>query len=629
MADPYVGAARTVLGQGLGMGWGDEAEAWLRSKIGQRPPYEQNLAAIRGEIGEYHKEHPVLAPAGEFAGGVLPGLAALMIPGGQPAGAAQLARAAAPATSGLLKSGALGALAGVVAGAGSADRDRASGALAGGALGGALGATVPVVMRGASAGAKWLAERLNPTAAGAETSAVRSLNSQLARSNVTPADLSARMTADKAAGVPSMLLNATPRLEKSARTVVKRAGEGAEVLENALHGQRLGSRERVQQQVVKGMNPGEYYDDLAKLQDDMKALAGPAYEKAYQHGEVKDPEVLKYLELPQFKQGLKAAEELLAAEGRKLDTSKPTVEVLDQVKRGLDTLIEGQTDAMTGRTTSLGRVYTQKKREFLNALDKAVPDYELARGIYAGGAELSDAMRKGLNEFNRMDHEQVLNLVKDMNKSEKEAFRTGVARNLYSKIMDPGGNINAAQKLIGSPEMQQKMRPLFDNPKEFDLFKYALERESQLYHTAGRIVGGSDTAENQQLIKQFDGEDGVGPFLERAVTGGFRSSLANSALRAMGKTQMGDMKAGKMAEMLMSRDPHEVAAVVKLLEEQAAADAPKALRATAREMGAVTGLTTMSPTAPNAREDEIPNVSIEEAVSAPGKRLYDIEDALK
>ena len=29
--DPYVGAARAALGQGLGMGWGDEAEAWLRT----------------------------------------------------------------------------------------------------------------------------------------------------------------------------------------------------------------------------------------------------------------------------------------------------------------------------------------------------------------------------------------------------------------------------------------------------------------------------------------------------------------------------------------------------------------------------------------------------------------------
>ena len=33
--DPYLNTARAVLGQGVGMGWGEEAEAWLRSKLGK------------------------------------------------------------------------------------------------------------------------------------------------------------------------------------------------------------------------------------------------------------------------------------------------------------------------------------------------------------------------------------------------------------------------------------------------------------------------------------------------------------------------------------------------------------------------------------------------------------------
>ena len=121
----------------------------------------------------------------------------------------------------------------------------------------------------------------------------------------------------------------------------------------------------------------------------------------------------------------------------------------------------------------------------------------------------------------------------------------------------------------------------------------------------------------------------MGPFIERAVTGGFRSSLANSALRAMGKTQMGDMKASKLAEMLMSKDPHEVAAVVRLLEEQAAADAPKAFRATGLERGVVTGLNAMAPTAPIVSRGAPEGTSIDDAAAAQSKPNYDIEDALK
>jgi len=56
-ANLYVGAARAALGQGLMMGWGDEAEAWLKSKIGDGS-YEQNLAKIHDEYGQYTKENP-------------------------------------------------------------------------------------------------------------------------------------------------------------------------------------------------------------------------------------------------------------------------------------------------------------------------------------------------------------------------------------------------------------------------------------------------------------------------------------------------------------------------------------------------------------------------------------------
>ncbi len=91
-ANPYVGAARAAIGQGLGMGWGDEGEARLRSKLGQGQ-YEDLVKQIRSEYGQYAKENPYTAGALEFGGGALPGVAAMMIPGGQAAGVAQLLRA--------------------------------------------------------------------------------------------------------------------------------------------------------------------------------------------------------------------------------------------------------------------------------------------------------------------------------------------------------------------------------------------------------------------------------------------------------------------------------------------------------------------------------------------------------
>jgi len=62
-ANPYVGAARAAVGQGLGMGWGDEAEAWLRSKLAGSQGYESELARINKEYAQYSKENPFVAPA--------------------------------------------------------------------------------------------------------------------------------------------------------------------------------------------------------------------------------------------------------------------------------------------------------------------------------------------------------------------------------------------------------------------------------------------------------------------------------------------------------------------------------------------------------------------------------------
>jgi hypothetical protein len=429
------------------------------------------------------------------------------------------------------------------------------------------------------------------------------MSKAMTESKMSPKDIEQVMAADKAMGIPGVAANVNPALTDLAKAVAQRTGEGTRKIEKTILEQRLGTRERTQQQVTKALKPGDYYDDLAKLQQDLRTKAAPHYEAAYAYGEVTDPKVLEFMKLPQFQKGLKEAEGLLAAEGRKMPTIPimdeagnkvgekvaPTVEVLDQVKRGLDSLIEKETDAVTGKSSSLGRIYTQKKNEFLGALDEAVPDYATARAVYRGDAELMDAMRKGINEFGKLDHEQVIKMVAKMSNGEKDAFRTGVTRDLYDKIMKPSGNFNAAQRLIGSPEMQAKLQPLFNNPAEFQLFKNALERESQLFQQSNKILGGSETAKNLIAREKLDETGGLGEAVAQGALGNWGSSLSNLALSSMRKGQMNEDMTSKLADMLMAKDPHEVAAVVKLLEQYQTGLIPKAVRASAAEAGAVTG----------------------------------------
>lgn len=657
-SDALVGGARAALGQGLGMGWGDEAEAWLRSRMGQGS-YEDQLKRIRGEYAQYAAQNPFTSGALEFAGGALPGVAAMMLPGGQPAGAAQLQRSTAGA---LARLAAMGSATGAVAGAGSAEEGgRLSGASSGALIGGTLGAVTPLAMRGVKGGLNWTRERLFPSQAQASERATKLLNEAVQqRSGMTPQQMEAAMAADRAMGVPSMVANVSPATARLARGAAKVGGAGAEQLEQQLGRQKLGSRERAYQQTVQGLKPKDFYDQEEQLVSELRNKARGLYDAAYSVGEVVDPKIMRIVDTPELKSAWDTARKIAdteaslakirgedpaqfrlrevyefvtAPDGRVvgLKTKEmPDVRTLDYMKRALDAQIKTGYTSDNAATRANVSVLKDIRNELRDTLKAAVPEYGAALKGYAGDIEVIDSLRRGFNEFNRLDHEQIIKMVAGMTPSEKEAFRTGVARNIYSQVMTPSGNMNAAQRIIGSPEMQAKLQPLFDNPAEFKLFKAALERESQLFAQANRILGGSDTAENQQLIAAIEGSGStVGEAIQRTVTGGTSGGLSALVLGALSKARMTEKTAEKLAEMLTARDPAEVAAVVQALEKFNAAAAPRAVRASAAEAGAVTGTAaaiTPAPLEEQPRKSLVREVGAEE--NAPATRsLADDVDA--
>lgn len=645
MADQAVGAARAALGQGLGMGWGDEAEAWLRSKLGQGS-YEDQLSKIRGEYAQYAKESPFTAGSLEFAGGVAPGVAAMFIPGMQPA--------AASSTMGAIgKMAGMGALSGGVSGAGAAkEGERLGGAGQGAAVGTVFGGAAPVVLRGAGAGAKWLAERLAPTERRISDVAAGKMNQALREAKMTPQQIEQAMAQDRAMGVPSVTANVNPALVDLADAVAQRTGSGARKVEETLTKQKLGARERAYTQAKKGLQPGDYYADEQKLVEDLRSRAKGMYDQAYAHGTVDDPRINEVLKNPEFagffeKAKAIANKEALAAKLRGEDPSPyqlediyklgkdaqgnvfvesvklPDVRTLDYMKRGIDATIDSYYS--TGKSAE-AKGLRDLRKVFVSAIDENAPEYAKARGTYAGDMEVLDAMRAGMNDFGKLDHEQIIKMVSGMSQAEKEAFRTGVARDLYSRVMNPSGNLNAAQRIIGPPEMQAKLQPLFDNPGQFNLFKNALERESQLFSQANRVLGGSQTGKRTQMREQLETQPGVGDVVSGAVTGNFWTSLSGMAARTIGKANITEKTASKLADMLMSKDPHEVAAVVKLLEEQAAGASPRAARAGAAEAGATTGTTSAVWPAPYPQEQAADIEAVDTTAAPAGP---DIEEDIR
>lgn len=643
---------RALLGQGLGMGWGDEAEAWLRSKLPGGKTYKQEKAKIDKDYAQYSRKHNVLAPVAEFTGGVLPTVAAVVGTGftggaGAPAAAATGARTLGAlsrlAANPYVRGAVTGAVTGGISGAGSAkEGERVQGGTTGAIIGGATGTALPVVLRTGRAGSQWLRSRLASSDGAVDSQAAQKVNRALQQQNMTPQQAAIKVAEDKAMGVPSTLANTGKRTVALTEVLAQRPGTAPEIVENALEGQRLGARERTYGQVRQAISPGDFYGEETKLVEQLRRQADTLYDKAYEFGAVNDGRIQDVLQHPRFQGFYNKAREIadteaMSARLRGEDPTKfqlaeiytvdpngvatltkvPDVRTLDYIKRGIDATIDAGFRGQ-GMSTAEANALKDLRKVFVNTIDEATggvdSPYFKARQVYSGDMEVLDAMRKGMDDFNKLDHEEIIKLVKDMTPTEKEAFRTGAVRNIYGRIMSPSQNINAAQRVIGAPEMQAKLQPLFDSPEKFDLFKAALERESQLFQQSNQILGNSATFRRQAANAEFN-ENDAGAFVGDMISGGgFYNSITNAAARLARSAQMSDAVAGKTAKLLMSSDPADVAAAVRLLEDEAAKAIPREVNFVAGELGAITGTSAAFPSPP--MDESAPVANIEQDLSA-------------
>ncbi|MGA1354453.1 MAG: hypothetical protein ACO32I_06735 [Candidatus Limnocylindrus sp.] len=657
---------RALLGQGLGLGWGDEAEAWLRSKIGDRA-YEQELADIRREYGEFAQRRPTAAFSTELAGGALPAAIAALTTTGTggaagPAGAGALGRIAAnPVARGI----ATGILSGGIAGAGAAEEgERLPGSAVGAVLGGGMGGIMPLAFRGASSAADWLRERIAPSAEDVTRGAARRINRALGRADegrgMSPQEAAQRLAEDRARGIPSTLANVDPALVGLAETVAQRSGASSNIIEAQLGRQMSDVRERVMGRTGRALKAGRYYDEEQALASDLRTRARDLYEDAYSFGTVDDSRILTVLQNPQFKRFFDKARDIadtekmaaslrgedpskyeltpiymMDAAGNITETALPDVRTLDYIKRGIDTVIERGFEG-EGISKAEASALRDLRRQFVNAIDEATIDpntgvsaYALARRDYAGDMEVLDAMRTAREKFTRLPPEEVADFVSTASRAEVDAFRTGAFRNIYDKIMESPQNFNAAKRIVNSPQTMDRLRPLFDTQAQFNLYKAALLREAQLFDQSSKILSGSPTARRLQAREEFEGGVPVGEVIANTINSGFMNSLSLLAGNVARSAKMPDEIAAETSRLLMSSNPSEVAAAVKILEDYAAKSAVGAKNLTAAEMGAIMGATTATMPAPDAGTE---GPTIERALEQrriPGEALTSIEEALR
>ena len=355
----------------------------------------------------------------------------------------------------------------------------------------------------------------------------------------------------------------------------------------------------------------------------LRSGARSAYDEAYKFGAVDDPRILSLLkDNPNFKEAFKRAQviaknemdadilaggdgsafklipyEIVEGKGGELSMSMlPDVRTLDYIKRGLDDLIRKGFDG-TGMAPAQANSLKQLRNQFVKVLDEVtevdgVSAYANARKLYAGDMEVIEALDDGFKNFGKMAPEQVAKTFENLSEAEAEAFLTGASRNLLDKLTKPSTNANYAQRIIGSPDMRKKIQMLFPAAGEegLALYEAALLREAQLFREINRITGGSSTAQRQAGKAALGEGEAMGDVAADAIsTTGVTSALVQMVSKIVRQSSLPTTTQERMARMLMSDNPEDVATVVQALEDFSLRQIPKDIALNRREAAYVYG----------------------------------------
>ena len=533
--------ARSALGQGLLLGFGDEAEAGVRSLLSDET-YDDALKDVRGELKGFKKENPGTALAAELGGGLVTGGGLGLLGAGTRLGKSILQRTG---VTGL--GAATGATEGAIAGAGTTDGDlgdRAFGSLVGGTLGGTLGATVPAAV---SIGKDVIGKATLPFRGtqAIEDAAGRKVVQAIEKSGKSVEDVQKGL--DEGIVANQMIADVGTGTQRLGRGSAAVSGEGQDIAAKALDERQLALGDEIADDINKvfGVNQSSA-DVIDDIVDRQKINAADDYKKAFFETPdevpfMRDPdgsglttrdlppmersagvdEFKDFFKLPIFKQAYNKAKTLASLQGEKLPTLKNllkdektsdviTVKQLHYIKMGLDEFIDvGKRQGSLGKQTQ--RELLQKRQSFIDQVDDVSNGfYKKANAKFAGDMRLREAVELG-GDFTKSTPDQIERIIKKLSPSEKQGYLVGVADSIRNQADSAKDMANVADRLFGTPKKRKQLEALFPSKKAFSQFEKRMKARINQVKTRTTVNVGSRTAPLGEDIADVKG--GLGMFL--------------------------------------------------------------------------------------------------------------------
>ena len=551
------GALRTIA-QGVLLGFGDEAEAYIRSTF-TGEDRDALLKEIRGDIKSFARARPALATGLEVGGAIFPSL----VPAGLVARGALAGAKAGGLGRTALQGAKYGAAEGAVAGFGAGEGglgSRLESAAMGGAVGGTLGAAAPfAVAAGADVGARALDGLGLSGPQRAAKLAERRVGKALEREGLTPEGALEQLQRAQAAGAPMMLADigeATRGAAYAAQAVPSAARTG--VLESMIE-RSVEQGGRIADVTAEKMDATGAYglDFLEELYDNQAAKFKPLYDAA--DVDIPAEPFRKFAERKVFKDAFKAVqsradtlgEEPLADLATTLEGDTVPTSYLQKIAQGLDRVINANTDTVTGKLNDTARDVLTVRNQFKSEIGELNEAFKKADAQFADYSDMRRAFDVG-DSFEKLSEQEFARKIAKMKPDEVEAMKVGMITKIRN-IASGSDRTDYVQRLFGSPKRREALRKAFPDEASFDQFEEYMRAEAAIQRTQRRVLGGSDTQRNIQEMA----EQGVDPAaMLQLITGGRGEAVRQAAGALSTRMQgIGAPVAEQMSEMLFARTP--------------------------------------------------------------------------
>lgn len=321
-------------------------------------------------------------------------------------------------------------------------------------------------------------------------------------------------------GVPMTGADTAPELLSLAGAATRFSPTAGGTARNIMQERNLGQLGRYRQAIERDLGP---IANIPQRSEDLiqqaRQQAAPLYDQAYAAPGASSVQIDDLTSRPTFRQALQQAYREVADEGLDPTTlgfdlndagevvlsRTPSWRTLDYVKRGLDNVIEAETDAING-ISSAGRRAVSMKNDLLGRMDNVNPAYAQARAAYAGPAAERQMLREG--QLAARENPDQLSLdVASLSPAQREQMRLGYQSQLSSNAGRLRDNSNPWGQLY-TDDAAQRLGTLYPEDGVANLLAQR-DLELQLAGNANRLIGNSMTAERQVADELFRAPPGV------------------------------------------------------------------------------------------------------------------------